>query len=312
MVIPNLNKEAKDFDFINKERGKNMKSILLNDDRIENYFYKNPWRYKFSRDYAFNYVINEFQSVQKWEKKLNILDIGCGNGWFSLNANLTNKDSWDCIDISKEAINIANVYKNKLCIDKNTYFINSIENFKSKKKYDIITCVNSLHHINNLELFILKIKKYLKKEGRVFIYDVSSDKFSKVNASFILLIRIILESTKNIYYFEKFKDLDIDIKLKKIVYEWQNETEGGKQSIHDHFNSTHKIISYLTNSFEQVYFKKGGGILTRLLGGLRGNIISIEKLANQLIYFEELLIKEKIIQPYFYTYIGKNKEEKHA
>jgi len=60
-----LSKEAKDFDKINKERFKHVKSILINDERVEDYFYKNPWRYDFSRKYAFENIIKEFEKIKK-------------------------------------------------------------------------------------------------------------------------------------------------------------------------------------------------------------------------------------------------------
>ena len=155
-----LEKEARDFDLINKERSKNIKSILIDNERLEDYFYKNPWRYDFSRKYAFGNIIEEFKRITN-KDGLNILDIGFGNGWFSINANLENKNYWECIDISTEAISTAEIYRNKFAINKNSYYINSLENFKSNKQYDIITCINTLHHLTNLDIFCSKIKKYL-------------------------------------------------------------------------------------------------------------------------------------------------------
>jgi len=59
-----LIKEAEDFDNINKERYENVKSILIDNDRIETYYFKNPWRYNFSRKYAFGRIIDDFYTIK--------------------------------------------------------------------------------------------------------------------------------------------------------------------------------------------------------------------------------------------------------
>jgi len=303
----NLKREAVDFDLIYKERFENMKSILINNERVEDYFYKNPWRYSFSREYAFGSILRDFRQVKGKRKGLRILDIGCGNGWFSLNANINNIDHWDCIDISSEAIAVANKYKKRTDITKNSYRIEKLESFRGNKKYDIITCVNTLHHLTNLNLFYSKIKDYLKPGGKIFIHDVSPDLFLEMNGIFVLLIRKILRFTDKVKYFEDFKTSDIQVNLKKIIYEWQNETDDLKQSHHDHYHSTPEIVSFLRNKFVEVSYKQQGGILMRLLGGLRGDMFELKRLARELIAFEKLLIDRRLITPYNYTFIGKIK-----
>ena len=59
-----LRKESRDFDIINEKRSVNVKSILVDDTRIEEFFYKNPWRYDFSRKYAFGIVLEEFKKIK--------------------------------------------------------------------------------------------------------------------------------------------------------------------------------------------------------------------------------------------------------
>jgi len=201
---------------------------------------------------------------------------------------------------------VANTYKDKFNLTKNSYYVNSLEDLERNKKYDIITCVNSLHHLTDLDLFYSKVKKYLKPNGQVFIYDVSPDLFSEINGSFVLLIRTLLMFTEKVKYFENFKVLDMDTKFKKILYEWQNEIDDlKKQSHNDHYHSTPEIISFLKNKFVEISYKQYGGILMRLLGGLRGDISLQKKLSKQLIDFEKLLINKKLINPYTYSFIGK-------
>ncbi len=303
-----LRQEARDFDRIYKERSRGVKSILVaHDERIEYYFYKNPWRYDFSRQYAFGNALKDLEQIVRTKKNINILDIGCGNGWFSLNANIRNRNHWDCIDLSKRGILTAEKYKSKLVIDKNSYFYTSLENYNVAKKYDVITCVNTLHHLRNLETFFKKVRAHLKHNGTIFIHDVSSDIFSETNGAFVLLLRTIFNFGNKIKYFEGFKSLNISKRLEMIIHEWQNETDEGKQSYCDHRHSSEEIKSFLCRKFRKTYYKEEGGILMRFLGGLRGKKRALRKISRELIDLEKTLLMKKIIAPYTYTFIGKLK-----
>ena len=55
-----------------------------------------------------------------------LLDIGCGNGWFSINANIDDRNQWDCIDISAEGIAMENDQKKHFKINHNNYSISSL------------------------------------------------------------------------------------------------------------------------------------------------------------------------------------------
>ncbi|MFA5089587.1 MAG: class I SAM-dependent methyltransferase [Candidatus Omnitrophota bacterium] len=305
----NLKKEADDFNSIYKKRFHNLKSILINKDkRVEDYFIKNPWRYEFSRNYAFGGIIRDFKQFKKNRgSSLHILDVGCGNGWFSLNANGDNRDYWDCIDISKEAIKTANKFKKELKITKNEYHLKSLEDFSSNEEYDIVSCVHTLHHFTDLDVFYKKVRMYLKKEGMIFIQDVSPEQFSETNAGFVLLIKEILKLTDNIRFVPDSKALGLSARLQHTIYEWRNETDNLAQSHHDHWHSSKRILAFLRKRFIEVFYKETGGMMMRLLGGLRGEMPRLERMAQQLIALEKLLLDRKIIKPYGYTFIGKIK-----
>jgi 2-polyprenyl-3-methyl-5-hydroxy-6-metoxy-1,4-benzoquinol methylase len=303
-----LQQEARDFDQIYKERAQGLGSILVGtDQRVEDYFYKNPWRYDFSRQYAFGSILKDFAEFMADRKGLNILEIGCGNGWFSLNANIKNINHWDCIDISHKGVVMAEEQKHKLGVTKNSYFCASVEEYKTTKKFDVITCVNTLHHMRDLENFFKKVKAHLKPGGRVFIHDVTSDLFSETNGAFVLLLRTIFNLNDKIKYFEGFKSASLSKRLEEIVYEWQQETDKGKQSCCDHFLSSKELKAVLDRKFRRISYKEEGGILMRFLGGLRGEKQALREIAKELIDLEELFLLKKIITPYTYTFIGKLK-----
>jgi 2-polyprenyl-3-methyl-5-hydroxy-6-metoxy-1,4-benzoquinol methylase len=300
--IDNLRNEAKAFDGVYKERFKRMESILLDDDRIEDYFYKNPWRYGFSRRYAFNRIIEQFNRVIPQKPGLSILEIGCGNGWFSINANISNKNKWDCFDVSLGAITTSRLYA-KRYQSTNAYRVASLENFRSRKKYDVIACVNTLHHIRDLTDFSKTINTYLKHDGLIFIHDVSPDYFGMRNASYVLTIQLLLSLTGQFYQSDTPGN-DFQKNIGRIIQEWQNETEDVKQSVNDHVRGTDDILAFLNRSFRKIHYSaNAGGILMRLLGGIRGE--NSEAIGNMLINLENYLLEQQLISPYTYCFVAK-------
>ena len=99
---------------------------------------------------------------------LEILDIGCGGGLLSepiarLGAKVVG------IDASEKNIKIAKSHlkKSKLNID---YICSSPEDFKTKKKFDVILNMEIVEHVDDLDLFIKRSSSFLKKNRRCRIY----------------------------------------------------------------------------------------------------------------------------------------------
>ena len=119
---------------------------------------------------------------------LEILDIGCGGGLLSepiarLGAKVVG------IDASEKNIKIAKSHlkKSKLNID---YICSSPEDFKTKKKFDVILNMEIVEHVDDLDLFIKKSSSFLKKNGVMFVATINrtlkSYIFAIVGAEYIL------------------------------------------------------------------------------------------------------------------------------
>ena len=100
-------------------------------------------------------------------RKINILDIGCGGGLLSeplsrLGANVT------AIDASKKNISVAKFHakKNNLKIN---YLCSSPEKLSLNKKFDVVLNMEIVEHVDDLNLFIKKSSKLLKKNGLMFV-----------------------------------------------------------------------------------------------------------------------------------------------
>ena len=97
-------------------------------------------------------------SYLKKQKPGKLLDIGCGHGW--LMSALNNKWNKYGIDVSNFASKSASKY--------GKIFIGDLKNFKIKK-FDFITALHIIEHHPKPENFLLKLKKLLKKNGKLII-----------------------------------------------------------------------------------------------------------------------------------------------
>lgn len=105
---------------------------------------------------------NYLKNFLKNKKKINLLDIGCSTGFF---IEAAKKEGWNCegLELNPSAVNFG--LKRGLRI-----FQSTLENFKTKKKYDIITLFDVLEHLSNPRQMINQTKKLLKKNGLLYVY----------------------------------------------------------------------------------------------------------------------------------------------
>jgi len=125
----------------------------------------NPIRIKYIKDN----VVSHFKKNKKKNslKGLDFLDIGCGGGLLSepfarLGANITG------IDPSNKNIKIAKIHSKKSNLKIN-YICSAPENLNLNKKFDVVLNMEVVEHIEDLNFFINKSGKFLKKNGLMFV-----------------------------------------------------------------------------------------------------------------------------------------------
>jgi len=181
--------------------------------------------------HRYNFVriayIKELLEVNKFKlRNLRILDVGCGGGILTeplsrLGAKVTG------IDTNKKAINVAKEHakKNNLQI---SYYNTSISEFMTTNKFDLITCMEVLEHVENINLIIKEIKRLLKKKG-IFCGSTINKTYQSYILAIIVAENILKLLPKKTHEWEKFikpsflkKNLFlsgfVDFDLKGVIY----------------------------------------------------------------------------------------------
>lgn len=107
--------------------------------------------------------------IQKFNDKLNLLDIGSGNGWFSANVASSSPINICALDVNKFELEQAARVFNLI----NLYFIcgNIFDNIFEKNTFDIITLNSSIQYFDNLEKLVKRLFYFLTDEGEIHILD---------------------------------------------------------------------------------------------------------------------------------------------
>lgn len=140
----------------------------------------------------------------------NILDIGCGTGWF---LELCMERGMNCYgqELGKE---LAKNTSNRLGIQVYDTDINNIYDFDNK--FDVIVMFDLIEHVEDPINFVLRLKQMLKINGILFFmtpnFESFGVKFLKEKSSLIIPTdHLALFSKKTIYELSKIVKLNIDL-----------------------------------------------------------------------------------------------------
>ena len=147
----------------------------------------NPVRIKFIKEkLIYHFKLNS--NKQKPLEGLKILDIGSGGGLlceplYRLGADVTG------IDAANKNIEVAKLHAKEM--DLNIKYIHSSpEKINLKNQFDVILCMEVVEHVSNVELFIEKCSRLIKKNGIIFISTINKNlksyAFAILGAEYIL------------------------------------------------------------------------------------------------------------------------------
>lgn len=169
--------------------------------------------------------VSQFLSKMTFDKPFSFLDVGCGNGWVVRRiAQQENCKKAIGIDKSKKMIQIA---LDKKLSNKEDYFVEDIERWKYKGKFDIIFSMESLYYAESIENTLKKIYKLLKLNGEFYCgTDFYSDNKATANWPNMVKLKMHLLSKKewrDLFSNAGFKTRTKQIKDKKSKKKWKRE-----------------------------------------------------------------------------------------
>jgi len=124
------------------------------------------------------YILDHIGS--KKTKNLKILDLGCGGGLIceslaKLGCSVTG------VDFVKDNIKAAKLHASQNNLNIN-YYTQDIDDLSLKDRYDLIILFEVLEHIENWDKTLFKIKKFLKKDGLIFLSTINRNIVSNILA----------------------------------------------------------------------------------------------------------------------------------
>mgnify|MGYP001176394606 FL=1 len=160
----------------------------MNESKHQDYIYINEDYYKNPKEtfiFLKNIISNNFN-------KPSILDIGCARGefLFFLKESLDFKDL-SGVDYSSNLIEKAKNFKGLKDVN---LFVDSAEEFKLNRKFDVITMLGVISYFDSVELVLKNIKNHLAPGGKAYILGFFNDADIDVQISY-----------RNNEYFKQFE-----------------------------------------------------------------------------------------------------------
>lgn len=310
----NLDGEAKAFDTQIIERVSNGHIPDLRCNKKTEWFYNNVWRDPELIKISFLENIRYF--LQHINKKSKVLEVGCGPGYNSLEL-ARHGHSVIGVDLSPECIDVAqktlaqNVYHDGF--GSLNYYSGDFLSVDIKEgPFDVAMCYGTLSHFLELDVVLDRVMSLLKSSGRILVWDTNVDLYTKTDASILYLIRSLLSFTGHYYKNENLPEdedslmNDIEKVFKELMY--VDDTGTNVQSPNDNCNSFDKIMCCLDARFKRIAFEPEACFYRNMIGGLRfDQNKDLRSVAILIKMVESFLIKQKVLSPAFYYYIGEKR-----
>jgi 2-polyprenyl-3-methyl-5-hydroxy-6-metoxy-1,4-benzoquinol methylase len=288
------------------------------------YFYKSFWRDPyFINLYVKEYVDNLVHYISKYTEGIQyILDIGCGPGFSTLEIARAGHNVIG-IDVSELSIKTAiETLKNnphKESFGSLEYKTTSFGEFNCDKKFDVIVCVGSLHHMLNLDEVLVKINRILKKDGLFLCYEPNHEEWRFDDSAQVALIRELLAITGHWHEPSiirgnlslKEKKHKFEEQLSDIHEEYLHERDKNEeyQSPNDNHVCGSQIIASLRKHFNELVYGNGFSFIYRMLGGIRGEESTIKKIADLLYIYDRLGVEQGYMRPNAFYFVGRNSKQ---
>lgn len=120
-------------------------------------------------------IFNEIERKVNLTDNMHVLDIGTGTGLLLMHF-ITKVKQITGIDNSKGMLDILKQKAQKTNVDNIEYLLFDADKDKlPKEKFDLAVSSMTFHHIENIEIFLKKVYKSLKPNGKICIGDLETE-----------------------------------------------------------------------------------------------------------------------------------------
>lgn len=174
-------------------------------------------------DFTYKNILNRI--VEYVPSRGKVLDIGSATG--TLSFFLASKGlQVDGIELSKNAVKYANLNKNAFGLNNINFVNTSIENFKTNKKYKLITCLEVLEHLEDDSKSLRTFTKFMSRNS-ILVLSVPSIKAP------LYKLGLLNKFDKNVGHHRRYSMQSLKSLLRKSGFEVVEEfkTEGILRSL---------------------------------------------------------------------------------
>lgn len=281
------------------------------------YFYKSFWRDPLFIDLYLGRMHATFVELlsRSAPSQARILDVGCGAGYMSL-------------ELAREGFHVTAIDISSACIEqaKHVHSTNPyLDKFGSLSyrnctmqdvsgAFDVIMFGGSLHHMSDLDDVMRLAKEKLTPHGVVLCYEPCHDQWQPSDAAQVVLIRGLLAQTG--HWLESdasLRDIQDEKRMAEAVAEthseYVNERDSSEvgQSPNDNSSTGADVLAALRAHFQEIEMRPGHSFIYRLLGGIRGAKMEIEKLAKFIAAYDRYAVKQGFMNANGFYFIGRRK-----
>ena len=260
-----------------------------------------PWRRAYLADLTFGEIyriVNPFVKGQK----LKILDVGCGNGFLSLE--LARKGH-DLVGLDKDEMMIkigrramkTDPYKSKR--GSLEFEIADFSSWNSRPRtFDLVIFSRVLHHIRRPGMVLNKVRRILSPRGRIICIEYAYDQFDRRSATWVYHIRRVLEQAGWFSSKRRLSD-NPHSPIDQILKEWRGH--GREEGL----NRFEEMYRPLREKFRQRHFSWKPYIFWDLIAEMRIPSVETEMaVARSLRAMEDALIDRRAIGPILFCFVG--------